>query len=178
MRINVKCFSTHLALRRGANRRYGVLDRRPLLILVRQSVVLLELETADEQMSLVDVLVLDGQLIDAPHERLERLLVLGHATAGLHDRSAARVMVRTASVEHEAVEAFELAGLVLAGVDGPVAESLLHAEQVDPHVGQREADLDVLAVRVAHVGKVVARHGALDTQLHGPFADVHVAARL
>ena len=139
-------------------------------------------------MSLVDILVLGGQLIDAPDERLERLLVLGHATARLHHcRAAGRLSpgataaARTRCTgEHESIEALEFAELVLARVHGSVAEALLYAEQVDPDVGQRKAYLDVLAVRVAHVGEVVARHGALDAQLHGTplLGHVHVAADL
>ncbi len=113
-------------------------------------------------MGLVDVLVLCGQLLDAPHQTLEGLLVLGHAAAGLHHRTARPLR---GLVHHEAIEALDLAELALGRVHGTVAKALLHPEQVDPGLGQRYANLNVLAVDLANVGEIGPASRALDANL-------------
>ena len=75
--------------------------------------------------------ILDGQLLYAPNERLERLLVLGHATAGLHDGT----LLMRALVQKKPVQALDLAKLVLGWVDSTVTKHFLHSEQVNPGVG-------------------------------------------
>ncbi len=69
--------------------------------------------------------VLNGQLLDPPHQRPERLLILGHARTRLHDRALLLTLVH-----HEPVQALDLAELVLGRVHRPVPEHLLHAEHV------------------------------------------------
>lgn len=64
----------------------------------------------------------------------------------------------------------------MRGLDGAVAEVLLDAEQVDPAVGDGEADGHVLARHLAQLARREAGHQRVRAQLHLPHRGGHSAS--
>lgn len=54
----------------------------------------------------------------------------------------------------------------MRGLDGAVSEVLLYAEQVDPALGDGEADADVLARHLPQLARSEPRHQHVRAQLH------------
>ena len=117
-------------------------------------------------------LVALGQLIDPPDDRLEDMLVLGESGRDL-DETGRQNALRELG---QSLEAADAAGPARRRVNRPVFEAPLDAKQVDPGLGERKPDLDVLArgLRGATTTAVVARNHRL-YQRHYPSQTVPYA---
>ncbi len=117
--------------------------------------------------------ILHRQLLDPPHQRPKRLLILSRATASLHNSP---LMLRL--MHEQPIQTLNLPELVLRRVHRAVPEHLLHPEHIHPRVRQREPNLNLAAVLLAQLTEVVASHRRLDPYLAHPPHQTHVTPHL